>query len=61
MIDSEFPHCRMSACTLTSTALRIVAVSINTKASIPAFLSTEPTTLLGTDTPQQHANPKPTI
>jgi hypothetical protein len=56
MIDSGFPHCRMSACTR-----RIAAVSVNSKASLSAFLSTEPTTLLGTDTPRQHANPKPTI
>ncbi len=40
----------MSACTR-----RIAAVSINTKA-VPAFLSIEPTTLLGTATPRQHAN-----
>jgi hypothetical protein len=55
MIDSEFAHCRMSACTL-----RIAAVSIDTKA-VPAFPLIEPTTLLGADTPRQHVNPKPTI
>jgi hypothetical protein len=45
----------MSAC-----KRRIVAVSINTKA-VPAFPSIEPTTLLGADTPRQHANSEPTI
>jgi hypothetical protein len=50
MIDSEFPHRRMSACTR-----RIVAVSISTKA-VPALPLTEPTTLLGADPPRQHAN-----
>jgi hypothetical protein len=55
MVDPEFAHCRMSACTR-----RIAAVSIDTKA-VPAFPSIEPTTLLGSDTPRQHANPKPTI
>jgi hypothetical protein len=61
MVGHEFAHRRMSACTVTSTAQRIAAVSIDTKASVPAFPSTEPTTLLGADTPRQHANPQPTI
>jgi hypothetical protein len=55
MIDSRFTHRRLSACTR-----RIAAVSIDTKA-VPAFPSTEPTTLLGADTPRQHANQEPTI
>jgi hypothetical protein len=55
MIDSQFPHRRMSACTR-----RIAAVSIDTKA-VPAFPSIEPTTLLGADTPRQHANRESTI
>jgi hypothetical protein len=56
MVDPEFPHCRMSVCTR-----HIAAVSVNSKASLPAFPSTEPTTLLGAGTPRQHANSKPTI
>jgi hypothetical protein len=45
----------MSAC-----PQRIAAVSTSTKA-IPALPLVEPTTLLGADTPRQHANPEPTI
>jgi hypothetical protein len=55
MADSEFMHCRLSACTR-----RIASVSINTKA-VPALPLIEPNTLLGADTPRQHTNPKPTI
>jgi hypothetical protein len=55
MVDSQFPHCRLSACTR-----RIAAVTINTKA-VPAFPSIEPTTPLGADAPRQHANQESTI